>query len=892
MGNTIIYKGAYFYKCALQVNPYDYKKNYQGQPGLNETTYNEQILDQCTANGIKVVGTADHGRVEQSQILREILTPSGIVVFPGFEITSSEKIHMVCLYPEQTSVSTLNQYLGRLMGDNSGHLKDKPTHPSSHSCQEIAKKVKEQGGFWYAAHMTGSNGILRLDAGGSNYVDLWKKNDLVIAGQIPGPINDLTTEYKAIVKNENPDYKREKPVAIINAKDVTTPEDLSESSTTCFVKMTEPTFSAFKKAFHDPDARIRLDLPEQPYSRIKSIQWKGAGFWGNTELAFSGNLNAIIGGRGTGKSTLIESIRYVLDMSPHVDRDRLKVVEALQKNNLKSSEITMTVSSKAQQGETYTISRRYGEPPVVRDKEGEISNLSPDQILPDIRVLGQNEILEIEKSKETRLGLVNCFLPKSDELNKTVEYVRKRLVSNRKKIVEANASYEELDATVSSEAMWKEQLKQFQKSGIENKLENVRSIEKEKFIQDSTRQQIDTLEQWLNKYPAVFDLSFLDQNDMKKLPNKECIEAARQLLDTARSRFDQIFKEEQTIVKDMKDRYQSIEASWAEKCNALQDALNQAIAGLPDQFGKSGRESGSRYQEIYKNLAQIEKYKKAHANEKLILDSLFSERRDLVEEYRKTAFKRFEATNRAADDLNKNLVGKLKVRVERKGDLSALRAFMQSLEGIGDSRTEWLDHVSAEELDLQQWAKWIGEKSRDAFKKAYKAKGMPPGVVEKLLALDLDKRLELEEIELKDVVKIELNTAHTDANQRERYVPLENLSTGQKCTAILNLLLLDRDDPLIIDQPEDNLDNAFIAERIVHEVRKYKTHRQFLFATHNANIPVLGDAELIAILNYKENKAEIEHIGSIDKLEVSEQASNILEGGKAAFEMRKRKYGF
>lgn len=892
MDNAIRYEGARFYKCALQVNPYDYAAKYQGQSGLTETSYNEQILSQCITNRIKVVGTADHGRVEQSETLRQTLLENGIVVFPGFEIASSEKIHMVCLYPEQTSIGTLNQYLGQLMGNNSAHLENSPTHPSSHSCEEIATKVREQGGFWYAAHMTGNNGLLKLDAGGSNYVHLWKRDDLVIAGQIPGAINDLPSKYKAIVENTEHDYKREKPIAVINAKDVKIPEDLSGSSVTCFIKMTEPNFSSFRKAFHDPDARVRLGLPEQPYSFIKSIQWKGAGFWGNAELDFSRNLNAIIGGRGTGKSTLIESIRYVLGLLPQGDKDRLKVVEALQKNNLGSSEIIMTVSSKAQQGHIYTISRRYGEPPVVRNAEGDISNLSPSQILPGIRVLGQNEILEIEKSKETQLDLVSCFLPKSDEMDKTMKDIRKRLVSNRKKILEASADYEELDATVGNEAIWKEQIKQFQKSGIESKLKNARLIEKEKIIQNSIRQQIDALEQWLNEYSAVFDMSFLDQKDMEKFPNKESIETAGQLLETTRSKLDQIFKEARTIAKDMKERYQSIEASWAEKRNTIQDALNQAIADLPDQFGKSGRELGSKYQEIHKNLAQIETYKKAHASKKLILDSLFSERRNLMEEYKKTAFERFESTNRAAADLNENLVGKLRVRVERKGDLSALRAFMQSLEGIGKSKVEWLDHVSAEELDLQQWAKWVGEKDGDAFAKAYKAKGITSGVVEKLLALDLDKRLELEEIELKEVVKIELNTAHADASQKKQYVPLENLSTGQKCTAILNLLLLDRDDPLIIDQPEDNLDNAFIAERIVREVREYKTRRQFLFATHNANIPVLGDAELIAVLNYKENKAKIEHIGSIDKLEVSEQASNILEGGKAAFEMRKRKYGF
>ena len=108
----------------------------------------------------------------------------------------------------------------------------------------------------------------------------------------------------------------------------------------------------------------------------------------------------------------------------------------------------------------------------------------------------------------------------------------------------------------------------------------------------------------------------------------------------------------------------------------------------------------------------------------------------------------------------------------------------------------------------------------------------------------------------------------------------------------MNLLLLSREDPLIIDQPEDNLDNAFIAERIVQDLRKSKTNRQFLFATHNANIPVLGDAEMITVLSGKHDNGPIHHEGSIDKPEVRDQAAEILEGGQAAFDMRRNKYGF
>ena len=119
-----------------------------------------------------------------------------------------------------------------------------------------------------------------------------------------------------------------------------------------------------------------------------------------------------------------------------------------------------------------------------------------------------------------------------------------------------------------------------------------------------------------------------------------------------------------------------------------------------------------------------------------------------------------------------------------------------------------------------------------------------------------------------------------------------------KATAVLLLLLLESEAPLVVDQPEDDLDNRFITEGVVPIMRQEKRRRQFVFSTHNANIPVLGDAELILGLSAtgeaREGHAKIarDHMGSIDSDPVRELVEEILEGGKAAFEMRRSKYGF
>jgi ABC-type cobalamin/Fe3+-siderophores transport system ATPase subunit len=131
--------------------------------------------------------------------------------------------------------------------------------------------------------------------------------------------------------------------------------------------------------------------------------------------------------------------------------------------------------------------------------------------------------------------------------------------------------------------------------------------------------------------------------------------------------------------------------------------------------------------------------------------------------------------------------------------------------------------------------------------------------------------------------------------EREDYRPIERLSVGQKSTAILLLILLESKAPLIIDQPEDDLDNKFIYEDIVTKLRQEKERRQFVVATHNANIPVLGDAELILVMKAETQngglRGRVERSGSIDDPDLREAVELVLEGGKQAFELRRLKYG-
>lgn len=126
----------------------------------------------------------------------------------------------------------------------------------------------------------------------------------------------------------------------------------------------------------------------------------------------------------------------------------------------------------------------------------------------------------------------------------------------------------------------------------------------------------------------------------------------------------------------------------------------------------------------------------------------------------------------------------------------------------------------------------------------------------------------------------------------EDFTPLNNLSYGEKCTAIFSIALLVKEKPLLVDQPEDELDHAFIINNIVEHIRDLKERRQLIIATHNANIPVLGDAELILKVSKvpgSEN-CTVEERGGFEKESIIERLQS-LEGGPEAFQKRREKYG-
>jgi hypothetical protein len=132
-------------------------------------------------------------------------------------------------------------------------------------------------------------------------------------------IDDLNNDYgyRDIILNSNIAYRRKSLIGIINVRDIASPEELANPKSSCLIKMTNPCFSSFTLAFQDPESRVRLnsDVTQKYYSCIEHVGITG-GYLDNTDISFSNHLNSVIGGRGTGKSTLLECIRYAFGLRP------------------------------------------------------------------------------------------------------------------------------------------------------------------------------------------------------------------------------------------------------------------------------------------------------------------------------------------------------------------------------------------------------------------------------------------------------------------------------------------------------------------------------------------------------------------------------------------------
>jgi energy-coupling factor transporter ATP-binding protein EcfA2 len=680
-------------------------------------------------------------------------------------------------------------------------------------------------------------------------------------------------------------------MAAINAADITKPEDIKNDSASCLIKMTKPCFASFKQAFLDSGSRVRLnsDKPQNYASAIERVRFIG-GYLDGVDIEFSEHLNAVIGGRGTGKSTLLECIRFAFDLQPFGKAAKAQH-DAILKNNLGNEKgmVEVKVRSAAMHGRHFTISRKYGNQPIVVDENGSVSSYQPKDLLPGIELYGQNEIYEMTRDEQSRNQLIKRFLEgEHEQFDAAIAKVLARLKGNRESIERALSQKADIEEEVERLPKLQEQAKQFQALGIHEKLEVIPKLEKEKHLNGRTNEEIERVKEAIDTLKdSLPDTVFLSDASLDGLPHADLLKQQREILENLLTSLTQTLMQLEQLIGKTSTQLLPFQQLLIDKINSEEQQLENAFKNIPASQGKTGRQIGAEYQTLLKKIEQIRPKKTALQSRQAQLNELYSQRKKILLELDQQTSARSSAMQKSVKSLTRKLEDKVRLSLNSEGDRQVFVDALSScnLEGVGVKRLAW---VIDGEFSPANLAATIRQGAADLTVSF----GISDTVVKALCRLPEHTLLILEELVIPDTMAIELNVTH--GGQNAVFRSIEDLSTGQQCTAVLHLLLLDNQDPLILDQPEDNLDNAFIADRIVAELRRAKLNRQFLFATHNANIPVFGDAEWIGVLSVEDNKGLIkpEQQGAIDMPEVQKLAADILEGGKSAFNQRREKYGF
>ena len=883
--------GARFHRCAFQVNPHHYGGTYRGKASpLDEAGYTAALIDKAEKLGITVLAVTDHNHVGGVDSIRTEAGGRGIHVFPGFELTSTEGIDVLCLYPPETPAGQLERFLGEF-GIRETTTSSDPCHKSF---SELLNHVRSQGGVTIAAHITNANGLLRV-LNGQPRIRAWRDRNLH-AVQIPGSVPDLPDDVRPIVRNHNPDYVRkfapeeDLALAVVNASDVVSPDDLAEPSATCWVKMSAIGIEGLRQAFLDPRSRIRLHSDAEPdeHSELVAMSWQG-GFLDGAAVHFNPNLNVLVGGRGTGKSTVVESLRCVLSLAPLGDEAGESHAGILKHVLGNGTKVSLVVRSHRPTSRHYRLECTIPNPPVVRDgRTGNVLSITAADIFPGVEIYGQHEISELTRSPEKLTRLLGRFVQKDESLDARKQALRQQLNRSREGILRAREELAQIDERLAALPGLEETLKRYQDAGLEDDLRERSLLVREERVLATVPERLEPFRSSLNELRQALpiDRTFVSPEALAELPGRKILAGADRVMEQLETDLERVVEAFDAAIGKADQGIREVHERFEARTAKVRSAYEKKLREL-----QKSRIDGEEFIRLRRQIEELRPLRERQVTLRQTEAGHHERRRNLLAEWEDTKAEEFRALERAGKRVTKKLMGRVRVQVEFGGNRESLVQLLR--ERVGGRLSEAINTLrQADRLSLSAFAQACRQ-GEEALDKEFDISGVQAS---RLAQAPEAVLMRIEELDLQSTTKIELNIAATD--ETENWQALDRLSTGQKATAVLLLLLLDSDAPLVVDQPEDDLDNRFITEGIVPRMRDGKRRRQFVFSTHNANIPVLGDAELIVGLSAAGEAGDgsatmaPEHMGSIDAAPVRKLVEELLEGGEEAFERRRRKYGF
>jgi chromosome segregation ATPase len=613
--------------------------------------------------------------------------------------------------------------------------------------------------------------------------------------------------------------------------------------------------------------------------RLKSLRTNG-GFLERCSVDFSPRLTCIIGARGTCKSTVVESIRFAFNS----DSERIKnLVEpnGMIRKTLGAASVRCVVEVD-EDGRTaeYTVDRELdGAPRVMANG---VKDALADDLLCEIEIYSQGALQQIASADKPQLRLQLIDRANQNEIRQIKERIGKnidelRILGSRLRTLRGEIEKSRL------EIRDVEQLRAELGRVTGTRPELPPSLEEQHTLYVQRQHALETInELQILQQKAVSDLQrLLGQREKvsslrRSLEELSSIEsgAAQQLINQLDEALAAVAGSSDAIARiPIKDHLRTASAAF-EKDNETYYQLRQQEQVLSESLKREDalRRRVAQLEKIERDVKQLEKDHEELSRRRRGVRADVAQLRDAI----------FEMRVREVDEINQQFGEVILLSVKRAAHS---RPFVSRLsELLAGSRIRTQDNIAEElatnlspidllevieEGDAQRLATLL---SRDL------------GQVARLTTYlrDHPDLYDLEAQLFDDSLEITM----FDQGQPK---PVEDLSEGQRATALLPLILRSSPYPLIVDQPEDDLDNSFIFQVLVKNILRLKNQRQLIFVTHNANIPVLGDSEEIVVMHMdRPTKAAPARAGTLE--ERKEDILLLLEGGKEAFEYRELRY--
>lgn len=850
----------------------------------------EAIVDTALRENLQLIAITDHNSIANVDRAVNYAAGKKILVVPGVELSTPQgHLLIYCPTPEKLKKTF---YKLRISGDSKS---------CTTSMTDCLRAAEEFDGFGIAAHVETEGG---LEKGHPKFDDA--KHELFCMKNLLGlEIKHLDRRAMFSLSDENPDRRNcaverckrhgleeEVDLAKVMNSDAHTlvalGKNASGSKKLTRFKMETLSFDSLKVALKDCAARVRLeDLIPQSIPHFIGMKIEG-GFLKDQIIHFSKNLTCIIGGRGAGKSTMLESLR-ICSGNPN-------------NSDLVDSEVwpdRITLYYQDEVGEVHELSRSKSND--VMNADDPIDGMTHI----GIESYGQGETAGTITRCDEDPAILLRFLDDFIDLGKIMErdeQICKELLDNQTDIERMQRPINripEVDAAKKAAEKQVETLKS-QNAGalveMEQKLANQRRFRQtaedklDKVLTTLTNANItEPLTSLVSDFgAATLAVDETDKNKAKAVLNELVgklnthVSAAKGDLSTARA----------TVMAFLRD--------WAAKESETQNRIESIRQDLEKQnikldmlyIRKVTKDAADRANE----LNELTKVKPLQAE-------AFKQRKVLLDERRAIRSRLFTIRSAYAKRMTENMAATV---VEYTVKLRYYEGMLSDdLEAKIKTRMDWRTSavpkaaVIVRSLGYFALLDAITTKNpapiqgiRDEHGNQVFSHGEAKQIIDKLSVWEA--RTEIERCPFQDRPEITINKIMPVPGKPPAHTKKDftQLSLGQQQSILLSIMLFSKSTkPLIIDQPEDNLDSEFIYKTLVRTLRSVKEQRQVIIVTHNANIAVLGDAELIIPLRGQNDSAVIRDRGSIDTPQTKDIVCTILEGSKTAFRRRLEMYG-